>query len=63
MVIKGTHSQTAQALEAQFSSKPAAQTAGAGPSRCNSTNRQNPSDQQNRLNFLTNNTISIFFQD
>ena len=31
--------------------KPAAQAAGADPSRCNSTNSQNPPFQQNRCNF------------
>ena len=34
--------------------KTAAQAAGADPSQCNSTSRQNPAIQQNRSNFLPN---------
>ena len=42
--------------------KPTAQAAGADPSRCNSTNRQNPPIQQNRHNSLTSNAISMPFK-
>ena len=42
--------------------KPAAQAAGADPSWCHCTNRQNPPIQQNRQNFWTSNAIWIPFE-
>ena len=42
--------------------KPAAQAAGADPSQCNSTNKQNPPIQQNRRNFWTSNAIWMPFK-
>ena len=41
--------------------KPAAQPAGADPSRCNSTSRQNPHIQQNRCNIWTNTAVVMPF--
>ena len=41
--------------------KPAAQAAGADPSQCNSTNRQNSPLQLNCCNFLINNEIFMSF--
>ena len=42
--------------------KPAAQAAGADPSRWSSTSRQNLPIQQNRRNFWTNTAILIAFR-
>ena len=41
---------------------PAAQAAGADPSQCNQTNRQNPPIQQNFCNFWTSNAILMSFK-
>ena len=41
----------------KYKNKPAAQTAGADLTRCNFTNRQNPSIQQNCRNSWTSNAI------
>ena len=41
--------------------KPAAQAAGADPSRCNSTSRQNSPNQQNLRTFSTNTVILMPF--
>ena len=41
--------------------KPAAQAAGADPSRWSSTDGQNPPIQQNRRNFWTSNAIWMHF--
>ena len=42
--------------------KAAVKAAGADPSRCNSTNRQNPTIQQNCRNFWTSNVIVMPFE-
>ena len=43
--------------------KPAAQAAGADPSQCKSTRRQNPPIQQNGYNFWTDTAILMPFKN
>ena len=45
-----------------YQNNPAAQAAGADPSRCNSTSRQNPPIQQKRRNFWTDTAILMPFR-
>ena len=45
-----------------YENKPAAQAADADPSRCNSTNRQNPHSKQNCRNSGTSNAIWMPFK-